>query len=111
MFMSSKTADLDALRDDVAQLREDLKALMGTVSALGHDIAGAAGNRTHRLVDDLEKRASKSYDRISDRISDEASRYTNVVEKQIAEHPFGSAALALAVGLIISRVLDRSPSR
>lgn len=103
----SKTVDLDDLRDDVAQLREDLKSLMGTVAAIGHDVAGAAGTRTNRLVDDLEKRASKSYDRISD----EATRYANVVEKQIAEHPVGTAAIALAIGLILSRVLDRGHPR
>jgi ElaB/YqjD/DUF883 family membrane-anchored ribosome-binding protein len=105
--MSTKSADLDTIRDDVAQLREDLKSLMGTVAAIGHDVAGAAGGRTHRLVDDLEKRAAKSYDRISD----EASRYANTVEKQIAEHPVGTAAIALAIGLVISRLLDRSHPR
>ncbi len=103
----SKTIDIDTLRDDVAQLRDDIKSLMGTVAALGHDVAGVAGTRTHRLVDDLEKRASKGYERVSD----EASRYVNVVEKQIAEHPVGTAAIALAIGLIISRLLDRSHPR
>ncbi len=98
--MSSKSVDLDTLRDDIDQLRADVTKL---VTALGHDLAGGAGKRASRLVNDLEARASDTYDRLSK----ETQRYASTVEKSIAEHPLGTAAIALAIGVVISRFLDR----
>jgi ElaB/YqjD/DUF883 family membrane-anchored ribosome-binding protein len=99
--MSTKSADLDTIREDLDQLRADVRSL---VTALGHDLAGGAGKRASRLVSDLEERASDTYDRLTK----ETQRYASTVEKSIAEHPVGTAAIALAVGVIISRLLDRS---
>ena len=98
--MSTKSVDLDTLRDDIDQLRNDLTKL-GT--ALGHDLAGTAGKRASRLVNDLESRASDTYDRLAK----ETQRYASTVEKSIAQHPVGTAAIALAIGVVISRLLDR----
>lgn len=98
--MSTKSVDLDTLRDDIDQLRNDLTKL---VTALGHDLAGTAGKRASRLVNDLESRASDTYDRLAK----ETQRYASTVEKSIAQHPVGTAAIALAIGVVISRLLDR----
>lgn len=102
--MSTKSVDLETIRDDIDQLRADLSKL---VTALGHDLAGGAGKRASRLVNDLESRATDTYDRLAK----ETQRYASTVEKSIAEHPIGTAAIALAVGVIISRLFDRSHPR
>jgi ElaB/YqjD/DUF883 family membrane-anchored ribosome-binding protein len=102
--MSTKSVDLETIRDDIDQLRADLKSL---VAALGHDVAGSAGKRASRLVSDLESRASDTYDRLTK----ETQRYASSVEKSLSEHPVGTAAIALAVGVIISRLFDRSHPR
>lgn len=98
--MSTKSVDLDTIRDDIDQLRADLSKL---VTALGHDLAGGAGKRASRLVNDIESKASDTYERLAK----ETQRYASTVEKSITQHPVGTAAIALAVGVIISRLLDR----
>lgn len=105
--MARGTNEIDAVREDLAQLREDLGKLMSKVGELSGDAAADTTHRISRTAQDLTETAVKSYDRLAH----EAQRYTTTVERSIAEHPFGAAAIALAAGLVISRFFDRPNGR
>jgi ElaB/YqjD/DUF883 family membrane-anchored ribosome-binding protein len=106
----ARRSELEVVRDDLAQLREDLAKLMTKVGRLSGEAASDTGarmvERAQDVAHDLTDTALKSYDRLAD----EAKQYATTVERQIAEHPFGAAAIALAAGLVISRLLERDRS-
>jgi ElaB/YqjD/DUF883 family membrane-anchored ribosome-binding protein len=108
-------SELDALRDDVAQLREDLKNLMGTMSGLSHDVAEIVSTRVDRTAHDVRSMAGKaSHDakrmaeKAGDRMVRDVKHYTDSFERSISSHPFGAATIALALGMVIGRLIDRS---
>ena len=91
--------DLEHVREELASLREDVKRLMGS-------LGNAAGNTTGRAMSDLGDSANEAYNRLSQ----QTQRYANSFQETISAHPFVAAAIALAVGVVVSRLLDK-PSR
>ena len=111
--MSSRTtSELDELRDELADLRSQLKRLMKAVNQDARDGVGDAASgiveQVQRIAGDLEDTAKRTYDRLSESVTDNAQQYSRSLEKAITDHPFGAATIALAAGVILSRFLDRS---
>ncbi|HEX9463687.1 MAG TPA: hypothetical protein VGB82_13905 [Alphaproteobacteria bacterium] len=110
--MASKTtSELDELRDELGELRAELKRLMKAVNQDAEDTVGVASGiarQVQRIAGDLEDTAKRTYDRLSDSVSEGAQQYGRSIEKAITDHPFGAATIALAAGVILSRFLDRS---
>jgi ElaB/YqjD/DUF883 family membrane-anchored ribosome-binding protein len=109
--MTSKTTDIEDIREDLARLRSDVRALMKNGAKDGsdaaRDVASGIARQASRIVDDLEDAARRTYDKAADTVSDNARHYTRIVEKAISEHPFSAATIALAAGVLVSRFLDR----
>lgn len=107
----SSTREIEAIREDVAQLREDLKKLMSKMGAMGGEVTDNLIEQAEEALEELKARAGKSYNRLAK----EGQRYAKSAEKAIqssvAEHPFGTAIIALAVGVILAQFLGRSQSR
>jgi ElaB/YqjD/DUF883 family membrane-anchored ribosome-binding protein len=86
----------DELREDVMRLQADLKGLIDRVSDIGDDLTKVV----RQEAGGIEKSASRLYTRATR----EAGGYTATVEKSIAQHPFSSAVIALAAGILISKL-------
>ena len=108
--MANKISEIDDIREDLAQLRTDLKALMRAVNNgdVAQDVASGIARQASRIAEDLEDTARRTYDKVADSISDNAQHYTRTVERAIVEHPFSATTIALAVGVMLSRFLERS---
>jgi ElaB/YqjD/DUF883 family membrane-anchored ribosome-binding protein len=102
--------EIEAIREDIAQLREDLKSLMGKVGSIGGNVAEGLGAQASDALEDAKDMASKMANRSYKRATKEAQRYADTVEKSIADHPFGTAMIALAIGLVLAKLFDR-PAR
>lgn len=107
----ARRSELDMVRDDLAQLREDLGKLMTRVGKLSGATAADTGSRLAETAQDLTETVTDTALKSYDRLADEARHYSTTVERQIAEHPFGAAAIALAAGVVISRLFDRPDNR
>jgi len=109
--MSRTTSELDELRDDLAELRAELKRLMKAVKQDADDgfsgTASGIAQQVQRIAGDLEDTAKRTYDRLSESVAENAQEYSRSLEKAITDHPFGAATIALAAGVILSRFLDR----
>ena len=109
--MSRTTSELDELRDDLAELRGELKRLMKAVKQDANDgfddAASGIAQQMARIAGDLEDTAKRTYDRLSGSVTEGAQQYGRSLEKAISDHPFGAATIALAAGVILSRFLDR----
>lgn len=111
--MTTKSSEIDELREDLAELRSDLKSLMKAINRTGDDAIGVGSGiaqQAARIAGDLEETARRTYDRLSDTVSEGAEHYGKSLEKAIADHPFSAATIALAAGVILSRFLERSGS-
>ena len=107
---SRTTSELDDLREELDDLRAELKRLTKAVSEDADDAVGVASGiarQVARIAGDLEDTAKRTYDRLSDSVTEGAQQYSRSLEKAITDHPFGAATIALAAGVILSRFLDR----
>lgn len=77
--------DVDKLKNEVSQLRDDMRAITDTLKAMAAE------------------RGEKGYDQVRasvDQARDGARRAGHAVESQIEEKPFSSVLLTFVVGLI-----------
>ena len=100
--MTSKTNgqnEIEHVREELQQLRRDIQKLIGS-------LGDAASGTTNRAVDTLTDSANDAYNRLSQ----QTNRYANSFQETVSAHPFEAAAIALAVGVVVSRLFDR-PNR
>ncbi len=96
---SETSEELDNLRQDLAELRADLKGLVRTVT--DGRAAGLAQHANH-MTGDIEDSARQAYGRLVDGVQQTGQS----LERTITEHPFGAATIAVAAGVIIGRLFD-----
>ena len=96
--------DFASVRAELNQLRSDVQALGETIAKASDGLKGAVRKKAERVVGDLEGSAEDAYEHLAE----EGRRYANAVEKKMSEHPIGTMVVALAVGVVLGRLLDRS---
>ncbi len=87
---------LEALRRDFAQLANDLKGLGGTAADAARRKAAANGAK---LRDDIEG--------MFDDLVDRGSHVLDDATAKIEQRPIASVLVALLIGFVIGRLLDR----
>jgi len=94
--------EMDALKADIAQLREDIVGLTGAVKgAASENMAGAKAQteeRMHQAWEDIERR-------LQDLLSEGKATF-NTAEQKVGEHPVGSVLTAFGIGFVIAKLLD-----
>lgn len=114
MSEKKNSDELQVLRDDLAQLRSDMQELISTVGRIGEDAGTAVVGQATRMADGVRDSAEDAYAQLvkeGRRYAKDGKKYARSVERSleanVAEHPFGSMAIALAIGLVIGKILDR----
>ena len=99
--------EMDALKADIAKLREDIVGLTSAVKgAASENVAGAKAK--------AEERVHKAWSEIEQRLEDlltEGKATFNKAEQQVGEHPVGSVLTAFGIGFIIAKLLDSGGRR
>lgn len=95
--------DTDALRDDLTALRSDIASLAATVKELMKSKARHAGAAASENIDDLRDRVEQAAEQVRER----GRAASESLKHQVEERPLTSLLVAFAVGLVISRLLDR----
>ena len=94
--------EMDALKSDIAQLREDIIGLTDAVKGTASEnVAGAkarAEERLHRAWEDVEQRVEE--------LLNEGKATFDKAEHKVGEHPTGSVLTAFGLGFIIAKLLD-----
>ena len=94
--------EMDALKADIAKLREDISNLTSAVKdTASENVAGAkarAEERVHQTWADIEGRLED--------LLNEGKATFNKAEQQVGEHPVGSVLTAFGIGFIIAKLLD-----
>lgn len=109
--MAARTAD-DAKDDDreastleesLNRLREDVAGLKSSIAGLGKrgaaDARAAADAKLDELHDELERLAGDLHRRGEDTLAS--------VEQRVRDHPLASLFVAVGLGLVLGRILDR----
>ena len=96
--------ELNALKSDISQLREDVGNLTGTFKGVASEkITGARGklkNGVHEGREALREKLNQARERGGEAVDS--------VEEQIGQHPLGSLAAAFSVGFLAAKILDRN---
>lgn len=97
------TDDVAALKADFAQLREDVAKLtddLNKAAASGADTARRrAGEESAKLREEVDAAVDQVLDRGSQTLRDAAA--------EISKRPLTSALVALVIGFLLGRLLDR----
>jgi ElaB/YqjD/DUF883 family membrane-anchored ribosome-binding protein len=103
MKANSDEATATTVREDLDQLRADLKSVMEAVGKLNSDASAVAREKAARAASNIGRKAEDIYEDLKS----EGERATRLLANAVNEHPYSSLAIALAVGIVIGRSLDR----
>lgn len=99
--------EMDTLKADIAQLREDIIGLTNAVKgAASEKVAGAKAQAEERIRgtwEDIEQRFED--------ILNEGKATFNKAEHKVSEHPVGSVLTAFGLGFIIAKLIDMGGRR
>lgn len=94
--------ELDALKNDIAQLRKDIASLSTAVKDVAADkVADGKAQAKEKAAgawEDIERKL--------DEVLGEGRETVRNVEQKIGEHPTGSLLTAFGVGFIIAKLMD-----
>lgn len=94
--------EMDSLKADVAQLREDILGLTGALKDTVSDTAKAGRAKTQERLQEIWEEFEKRFEDVVD-----SGRATyDRAEQKVSEHPTGSILTAFGLGYVIAKVLD-----
>ncbi len=102
MAEDSVRKEMDALKADIAQLREDIVGLTNAVR-------GVASEKVADAKTQAEERLRGTWEDIEQRFDDllnQGKATFNKAEHQVGEHPVGSVLTAFGLGFIIAKLID-----
>jgi len=84
--------ELQELKEEFATLREELAGIGKTVSSLAHSAGDEGRERLHAAAERSRQHARETW---------------GAFEQEIGERPMTSIAVALGIGFILGKLLDR----
>lgn len=97
-----RSQDIESLREELDRLRGEIKAAVAAAGDLGGEAAEAVKARAGKLADKIGETTGHAYDALAR----DSGRYCRAVEARIAENPIAALAAALALGVLLGRMLD-----
>lgn len=94
--------ELDALKADIAQLRQDIAGLTGAVRDAASDKAKKARSDTQEALRDTWEDLEAKLNEVLDRGKATVGNFEN----QVGQHPTGSLLTAFGIGFIIAKMWD-----
>ncbi|MGP1310139.1 MAG: DUF883 family protein [Phycisphaerales bacterium] len=97
------SAEIDQLRADLAALRKDF-------STLGKDVLTATRHGAESASEAARAEAQRRLEQLGDAwegARDRSVAAKHDVERRIEEHPLASVMIALGVGVVIGKLIDR----
>jgi ElaB/YqjD/DUF883 family membrane-anchored ribosome-binding protein len=99
--------EFDALKAGVDTLRKEISSLVGSVGDAVPDEVRTRGRRARAAVGRAADRAGEMWDDATNEASRRGREGATAVEHQIEERPFISVLVALAVGVVIGKLINR----
>jgi len=103
MKANADDATINTVREDLDRLRADLKDVMEAIGNLKSDTGAAMKDQAARAAGNIGRKAED----IFEDLKGEGERATKLLTAAVNEHPYSSLAIALAIGIVIGRTLDR----
>ena len=103
MADTSMEKEMEALRADLAQVRSDLAGVVKSLKEAGKRKAAGARDSVSHLAETLGGEMAGTYDRVRER----GRKSVDAVEHTIGEKPVLSLAIALGLGVLVGKLLDK----
>ncbi len=115
MTEKQREKDMDALKTDIAALREHIASLAASVKKLAEEKSGGASSAADREDTKEEGGAFGEQWRVGwtdfqqkfEEARDRGEKAVKELAVEIERHPLGSIAAAFGIGFIIAKLLDR----
>jgi len=98
---------VEAIKDDLGQLREDMGSLMRELVAAGKLEAGEARTRVEAVFKDRIDRIQRAASDVTDRVREHGKDAIDTIENHAREKPLQTIAIALGVGVLLGALLRR----
>lgn len=95
--------EIEELREELSQLREDMGSLLSAVKNLGQSTAKATKTKAEQELDEMMEKLNRAY--ISARKTGEQTAES--AQDEIEKHPLASLAIAFLVGLVAGKLFSQ----
>jgi ElaB/YqjD/DUF883 family membrane-anchored ribosome-binding protein len=96
--------DLQALRNDVAQLGQQVGSLM---ASSGDEAIEGAKERIRRMRANIDETVTKASERSREALTSVSENVSTMLEESLREHPLTTVALALGLGFLVGTTWRR----
>jgi ElaB/YqjD/DUF883 family membrane-anchored ribosome-binding protein len=94
---------MDALKSDLAMIKDDLKTFAADAATAGKHGAAFARDKAQAAADYATERGRAAYGVAKEKSAAAAEK----AEETIVDHPFASVAVAFGVGVLLGAVISR----
>jgi ElaB/YqjD/DUF883 family membrane-anchored ribosome-binding protein len=94
--------EMDALKADIAQLREDI----GSLTAAVRNVASDKAQKTRADTQERLRSAWEDLEQKLDDVIEQGKASMGNVETQVGQHPAGSLLMAFGIGFVVAKLLD-----
>jgi ElaB/YqjD/DUF883 family membrane-anchored ribosome-binding protein len=99
---SDVSQDIDALKEDIRQLRQDVASLTGSLKKAAHGGAEFGKARAQDELDRLYEQFKETYESVRQ----ETDRAKSGFEKEIGDRPFTTMLGAFVVGMVLGKFMS-----
>lgn len=94
--------ELDALKADIAQLRQDIAGLTTAI----RDEATSQAKKTKAETQERMRNAWEDLEQKLDEVLEQGRSTVGNLEERVGQHPAGSMLTAFGIGFIVAKLLD-----
>jgi ElaB/YqjD/DUF883 family membrane-anchored ribosome-binding protein len=102
----TKSREVDKIKDDLQQLRDDLGKLLGHIGSFGKGKWGGTREKVSAAVEDFQGRAVDRLRGTSEEVSERGQRAMDASRDAVQHKPLTYVAVAFVAGVIFASLIE-----
>jgi ElaB/YqjD/DUF883 family membrane-anchored ribosome-binding protein len=102
----TKSPEVDKIKDDLQQLRDDLGKLLGHIGSFGKGRLGGTREKVSAAVDDFQGRAQDRLRGTTREVSEQGHRAVDASRDAVQHKPLTYVAVAFVAGMILASLFE-----
>jgi len=102
----TKSGEIDRIKNDLQQLRDDLGKLLGHIGSYGKGKLGGTREKVSAAVEDLHERAHDRFEGTSQQVAERGRQALDASRDAVEHRPLTYVAAAFVAGMILASLFE-----
>jgi ElaB/YqjD/DUF883 family membrane-anchored ribosome-binding protein len=102
----TRSREVDKIKDDLQQLRDDLGKLLGHIGSFGKGKLGTTRQKVGAAMEDIQGRAYDRFQETTQDVSERSHQAVDASRDAVQHRPLTYLAVAFVVGVILASIFE-----